>query len=105
MLLGRPCAVSRNGCGNLQSIHFSLTAIGTNHHPELPGIIDPYRVEYKANLVGNELELPLSPNFNIAAGHKATGPNSYFEWDAAVATFPADAGMRGSVVAAVRFSD
>jgi hypothetical protein len=45
---------------------------------------------YSGNAIGNELELPLSPNFNIAAGQKMTGPNSYFEWDAANATSPAE---------------
>lgn len=62
------------------------------HGGQFDGIIDPYQVTYSGNIVGNELVLPLSPNFNISAGHKATGPNSYFEWDAAVATSPAEPG-------------
>ena len=47
-----------------------------------------YGVMYSGNILGNELNLPLSPNFNIGAGQKSTGPNSYFQWQAANAISP-----------------
>jgi len=61
------------------------------HGGAYDGIVEPMQVLYSGNAIGNELELQLSPNFNIAAGQKMTGPNSYFEWDAANATSPAEA--------------
>lgn len=71
----------------------TLSALGVirNYHGGVyDGEVHPMQVLYSGNQIGNELELQLSPNFNIAAGQKMTGPNSYFEWDAAVATSPAE---------------
>jgi len=70
----------------------TLSALGVirNYHGGVyDGEVHPMQVLYSGNQIGNELELQLSPNFNIAAGQKMTGPNSYFEWDAADATSPA----------------
>lgn len=83
--------------GSENRILFSptLSALGVirNYHGGVyDGEVHPMQVLYSGNQIGNELELQLSPNFNIAAGQKMTGPNSYFEWDAAVATSPAEAG-------------
>ena len=82
--------------GSENRILFSptLSALGVirNYHGGVyDGEVHPMQVLYSGNQAGNELELQLSPNFNIAAGQKMTGPNSYFEWDAAVATSPAEA--------------
>ncbi len=58
------------------------------HGGQYDGIVEPVQVLYSGNQIGNELLLPLSPNFNIAAGNQSTGPNSFFQWDAADAVSP-----------------
>lgn len=67
---------------------FAEAILRNYHGGAFDGIVDPFQISYSGNITGNELLMTVSPNYNIEAGQKSTGANSYFQWEGAAASNP-----------------